>query len=372
MRIGHCKGGDAGARRNWGPLLLMLVAALGAQRALCADLAPATSDSALANPSKAAVAPRYALVLPVLAAGFAAPAEALRAGFLAAARIGHENQAVQLFAHAETQAVAAFARAVQSGAQVVVGPLARGDVAAVLAQGGDFPPTLLLNTPDQRASLPERVTVLALSVEADARQLARLAWKEGRERIAAVGGDAPLNRRFLSAFADEAEMLGMSIVHRIGFSGDTQLLPMLRQAIEGTNADALLLALDAPEARVARSYLSALPAYASGQVLDDRAPTDLIELANVRFVEMPWLAQPDHPAVMAYPRQELANATLQRLYALGIDAYRVARLIAQGQTAANMELDGVTGQLSGRQGQILVREANALVVRGGESVPVER
>jgi hypothetical protein len=51
---------------------------------------------------------------------------------------------------------------------------------------------------------------------------------------------------------------------------------------------------------------------------------------------------------MAYPRQseggeQRRNADLERLYALGIDAYRVARNIAAQQT--DFKLDGVTGNL---------------------------
>ena len=47
---------------------------------------------------------------------------------------------------------------------------------------------------------------------------------------------------------------------------------------------------------------------------------------------MPWLLSPDHPAVLSYarPDQAQANIEYQRFYALGIDAYRIARGPAQG------------------------------------------
>jgi len=371
MSVGHTRSKERHSGGYWAWLGLVLLALAAAERALCAEPSvPATEVRAGAK-AQPGPAPLYALVLPLDAGDFRAPAEALRAGFLAAAQVGGEAATVQVVAHGESGAPLAFAQAEKSGAAVIVGPLTRGDVGAVLAQRPQFPPTLLLNTPEQRASLPQNVAAIALSVEADARQLARLAWKEGRERVAVIAGGTPLNKRFLAAFVQEAESLGISVVHRGNFGGDTAMLPMLRQGIEAANADALVLALDAGEARVARGYLSALPAYASGQVFDDRAATELVELANVRFVEMPWLAQPDHPAVMAYPRPDLADATLQRLYALGIDAYRVARLMARGISIDKLDLDGVTGQLSGRQGAILVREAMALVVKQGEAVPLD-
>ena len=59
---------------------------------------------------------------------------------------------------------------------------------------------------------------------------------------------------------------------------------------------------------------------------------------------MPWLIDPQHPAVMVYPRAEIAlSGELQRLYALGIDAYRLLLEWLAGHRA--FELDGVTGRL---------------------------
>jgi outer membrane PBP1 activator LpoA protein len=66
------------------------------------------------------------------------------------------------------------------------------------------------------------------------------------------------------------------------------------------------------------------------------------------LLDIPWQLQADHPAVMVYPRlagnaDQKPSADLERLYALGIDAYRVAREIASKRTS--FELDGVTGKL---------------------------
>jgi outer membrane PBP1 activator LpoA protein len=68
-------------------------------------------------------------------------------------------------------------------------------------------------------------------------------------------------------------------------------------------------------------------------------------LDEVRFVGMPWLLQRDHPAVMVYPRPDYgADVDLQRLYALGIDAFRLSQEVLEGRTA--ITLDGVTGGLT--------------------------
>ena len=52
-------------------------------------------------------------------------------------------------------------------------------------------------------------------------------------------------------------------------------------------------------------------------------------------MDMPWFVQPDHPAVMVYPAPDARMAVEQeRLYALGIDAYRLCGLLLQSDAKA--------------------------------------
>src|SRR5690606_6670188 len=67
------------------------------------------------------------------------------------------------------------------------------------------------------------------------------------------------------------------------------------------------------------------------------------DLDGVRLVDMPWQVQPDSLAVMAYPRPADMHLELQKLYALGIDAFRLAMQLLDHGT--ELELDGVTGRL---------------------------
>jgi len=66
----------------------------------------------------------------------------------------------------------------------------------------------------------------------------------------------------------------------------------------------------------------------------------------VRFVDMPWLLEPDHSGVMVYPRYAAAQSMeMVRLYALGIDAWRLVQLVIQADKPKNIPpLDGVTGR----------------------------
>ncbi|MBW8899162.1 MAG: penicillin-binding protein activator [Massilia sp.] len=72
----------------------------------------------------------------------------------------------------------------------------------------------------------------------------------------------------------------------------------------------------------------------------------LAELDGLRMLDVPWMVQPDHSAVMVYPKRSGATRSLDldRLYGLGIDAYRLARELAL-RPGFDVSLDGVTGRL---------------------------
>jgi outer membrane PBP1 activator LpoA protein len=123
-------------------------------------------------------------------------------------------------------------------------------------------------------------------------------------------------------------------------------------------ADMVFLALDHDEARAIRAYLGANATYATSSVYaGERGPLAAFDLANVTFVDMPWLIEPDHPAVMGYPRPEPGAAEFERLRALGIDAWRIAQLLLSG--ARSLKLDGVTGELTLGPGGIIDRTLRA-------------
>ena len=79
-----------------------------------------------------------------------------------------------------------------------------------------------------------------------------------------------------------------------------------------------------------------------------RAP----ELDGVRILDLPWTVQPGHPLVASYPRWggDTGGFDMKRLYALGIDAFRISRELAL-RPDSRFELDGVTGRLTIDMGQ---------------------
>jgi len=88
--------------------------------------------------------------------------------------------------------------------------------------------------------------------------------------------------------------------------------------------------------------------YGGSSVNPGRTPgTGMMELDGMRLVDIPWLVRPNAAAVMVYPRLDETTQPLymSRLYALGIDAFRIAREVAL-RPGAPLAIDGVTGRLS--------------------------
>ena len=87
------------------------------------------------------------------------------------------------------------------------------------------------------------------------------------------------------------------------------------------------------------------------------------------FVEMPWIAEPDSSALARWPRQGYANPALERLYALGIDAYRVAEKFVEG-VPGDLDLDGATGHLTLEKSRQFVREGRLMRFQDGRATVV--
>jgi hypothetical protein len=344
------------------------------------DLADGPDD---APPAAPVGTTRIALLLPLNSATLAAPADAVRAGFMAAYERDRTGFVVDLVPSGDTTQTTLLAyRDAAARNDIVVGPLLRPAVAAVAA-GEVLKPTLALNHPGDSTPLPPNMLTIGLSSEDEARQVAAWAHADfpaGRPLV--LTGTSAWQRRLASAFHDRWNALGNNAyqVELAGADGriDDAALQSLKERVRLDAPDFLFAALDPEQLRQVRAALgTSLPAYGTSSVNPGRGEGDSIaELDGVRMLDLPWQVQTDHPAGMRYPRraQDARPAPdLDRLYALGIDAYRVAHEMAlhPGQPIA---LDGVTGQLRIQaQAPRFQRSEAPVIYRGGlfETAPGE-
>ncbi len=324
-------------------------------------------------------APHIALLLPLKSAAFSAASEVVQQGFAAAANAEVQGLAnelpVRVYGSSDegSDIVALYRRAIAAGAQAVVGPLTRIGV-NVLAAERDIPvPTLALNIAE--GQFANRLYFFGMMVEEEARQVAQLAWKQGLHQAIVITTQANLARRLQFAFEEEWHGLGGTILRQVEFDNDLAVLA----DIVNMSDTVIFLAADAEKAQLIRPYLlNQLPIYATSRVfLGNNETLTNYDLNGIRFVDMPWLLQADHPAVMVYPQAGVPLSTDQeRFYALGIDSYRLIRLLLDNKVDANLFLDGVSGdiRLKGRTFQRAAMPAmftqGQARSRNGRDVPV--
>lgn len=353
--------------------------------------APARRVDEGAMPSNTPIS--IGLLLPTRSETLGAAAAALRAGFMAAWERDRDNITVTLLETGDVpqDILSTYAKALQNQ-DLVVGPLARSAVTTVAASPLVSKPTIVLNYPEGygqpgAAPLPDNMLVIGLSIEEEARQAAQWAAAEhpGRSALVLTTGTA-WQRRVAAAFAGQWQRLGQQV--RMvelsapdGYLSDPELVQLrsrLRQDLPGL----LFSAMSADQTRQLRGALgSALttepgnPTFSTADALPPTpaAPAEQFsslpiygtsalnpggsgsfasqDLDGVRLLDLPWQIQRDHPAVMVYPHPPQAgSADMERLYALGIDAYRVAREIGR-HPSGRFHLDGVTGKLTVDFGQ---------------------
>ena len=345
-----------GKRLGLGLLLLALAAPT-----LAENPAQVKADAAGTNSGA-----HIGVILPLNASHFRQPAEAVKQGLVAAAKLQPGTPPIRIYPTSDevNNVLAVYQQALGNGAKVIVGPLTKSAVAALADSELVTVPTLALSVPDTDI-VQHNLYLFGLSLDAETRQVAQFMRREGRNTVIVVSASNMLGKRLQATFSETWQRQGGSIAGQIVYMPGTDLNTLQEYAARIQPADAIFLALNAQDASLIRPYLPKIASYATSQVFSGSATPGSIDLGGVRFLDMPWLLQPDHAAVMVFTREEKQlNADSERLYAMGIDAYRLAQLMFQGKMpASGSVLDGVTGQIS-RGGQQFTRELTAAEFQG--------
>jgi outer membrane PBP1 activator LpoA protein len=325
---------------------------------------------------------RISLLLPINSPTLGPAASAVREGFMAAWERDRSGFEVDVVAtgDAPQEVLEAYGRAAAKD-DIIVGPLARPAVELVAASHAVTRPTIVLNHPQAGGAPARQILVAGLSIEDEARQVAQWAARDfPNGRAVILAGPAAWQQRAARAFDMSWTELG-----RMGRHVDLPVadgyvnanaLAELRTQLEIGRPELMFAALDPDELRQLRSALgTAVPTYGTSAVNPGRAPEAAVpELNGVRLLDLPWLVLPDNPSVMVYPRRLETDRALDldRLYALGIDAFRIAREVTLRPGAA-FTLDGVTGMLTidvTSDTPVLQRKEAAVIYQDGAFLPV--
>ena len=347
---------------------------------------------------------RIAVLLP-LQGQFRPHAQAIQYGILAAAS---SKQATSLVFIDSQQSPEAMQQQVeQAQAEFVIGPLLKDQVDSV-SKVDNWPwPTLFLNSKDNNITKPEQF-YFALSMEDEASQMAQLFAQKNYRRPVVISSANNVSVRMQQHFAAEWRKLGNDAPEMHQFNSKEELETLINSLLETDRSrdrvkqisallpqkleadphsrldiDAIYLIADPVQTRLFKPFVDVsvsqtaprLPVYASSRShstsLDS---TDLRDLNGLTFTEMPWMLAEQGSVELRQQYQQLfadQDETLQRLFAMGYDAYQLVGSLRQQQQLPATVFPGLTGQLRLTPGGSIVRQLSWASYRNNRLRPVQ-
>ena len=217
---------------------------------------------------------RLAVLLPMT--GTSAPAAAgVRDGFLAAYYAESRRRPVVKFYNTlgtGSGAQAALAKAVEEGAQMIVGPLTRDEVNAVYEQANTGMPLITLNRGSRLP--PPRTSSFALLPDDEGTAVANRLANRGLKSVLVFSNRSDNAQRAVAAFGETLRKRGGTLVAELTVSGSmSDLGPQLAALSKGpTPPDAVFIALEAGPARTVAAQLKASVARRPAQDRDFADP----------------------------------------------------------------------------------------------------
>jgi outer membrane PBP1 activator LpoA protein len=325
-----------------------------------------------------------ALMLP-LSGKFAKAGEALRDGFLAAyfTLKPNENQSIKIYDVGDNNDISRqYEQAVNEGAEFIVGPLTK-DAVSHLSEVEELPvPVLALNYTLNDELARSNLYQFGLSPEEEARQVAERTWLDGHVNAAVLTPMGPWGERIYQAFKQRWELMGGKIVERqtyeptktdfsrpirslLNIDDSTRryrrIANILKQDIKFTSRrrqdiDFVFVAAYPRQARQIRPQLkfyhaSDVPVYATSHVFTGSLnPERDRDMDGLMFGDMPWVLSEStaHRGIRSEIERQISDAgnALQRLYALGIDAFNIIGALNTLRKYPYERFDGETGSLS--------------------------
>lgn len=307
------------------------------------------------------------LLLPLHSTLLQPAALAVEAGVMAAMQADQENIfEVSNIATGDDASSVVKGYAAAKNADIVIGPLSRTHVEQIAQLPQVTVPTVALSLPDNHLQIikpQNNVLTIGLSLEEEAQQIA--SWIEemtGAGDVWVVMTKEDWQQRVAQSFVAEAKRYGRYTTLVILDVKKQRLLKKeliaLRRQIKKIKPAALFLALNREQAsqwqkEVSENVKQVMPTWGTSALnpfMPDRRNSETYpELNTVQFVDIPWLLTPHSAVVSQYPMPQgywkmYPTSDQRRLYALGIDAYRLAKHIMTQQ--AGFEMEGVTGRLT--------------------------
>lgn len=290
----------------------------------------------------------------------------------------------------QSNVISQYDKAVASGAKVVIGPLQKSSVEQ-LAKYPDLPvPVIALNRVDSDSQTYSNLYQFGLAPEDDAESVAELAKLKGYKRTVILAPTGDWGQRIAKSFTKKWQSLGGSIIYSTSYDENDNdfretLIPLMGldqsqqryQSLKSSlgrsmefeprrrqDIDFLFLVAKPLKARQLVPQLKFhrsgdLPILATSHAYSGFVdPQQNIDLNNLVITELPWvystIAEQD-PVYIALQDQSPQNYMNNiKLYALGVDAYRLVSELNTLSRDTQAQMNGASGILSvSEQGHVV-------------------
>jgi len=243
---------------------------------------------------------------------------------------------------------------VDAGADVVIGPLQKSEVAALNDRSSVPVPTLALNRTEGAST--EGLYQFSLAPEDEAINAADYAWASGLRQAALLYPQGTWGARMADAFRSQWRTLGGELAGERAYgTGESRYAGDVAALLGAGDADVVFLVASGKDVTPLYAALEGAggrtPVVATSHVYDgDFNPVRDAALAGLYFVDVPWLLDLERSDTLSRSalRERLPDASgpLARLYAMGIDAYRLAPRIGEMGRNPGTFSPGETGGLN--------------------------
>lgn len=273
----------------------------------------------------------------------------------------------------------AYQRALKDGAQMIIGPIGKEEVAAI-AETATGIPVLALNRIEQPSN--RMVLNFSLSPEREGALIAERLIGKGLLLTGAFIQASDGNTRTLAAFEKRYQQAGGKLLFRAPapqFGKDASGAPINPALPESLpQAKAVLLLLPGEAAKQARAALAlngagGIAVFAGSDIGNDGDAKTNAQLNGIEFLQMPWLIGQGN-ALGVYPAQlaklPSARGGGARLNAFGLDAWLASTRLQVWIGSPNTTINGATGALHMEPDGRIERTLSWSVFRNGVPQPL--
>ncbi|MBD2859729.1 penicillin-binding protein activator [Spongiibacter sp. KMU-158] len=348
-------------------------------------------------------AQQIALILP-MTGKLARYGKAARDGYLAASLESKQSGApiptLRVYDAENKDVKQLYQQALNDGAELIIGPLSKTNLAELAqAYPNAMPrPTIALNRLET-APYPRGLYQLSLSPEDEAQQIAEISREKGLERVLILSPEGDWGNKVADAFSERWLTLGGQIVQRSSFNArandyskqiksalqlnqSENRLKRLRQIIglgvkfephRRDDVDFIFLVARPSEGRAivplfAYHYAGDLPVYATSHIYPGAENTVRDrDINNVLFVDIPWVLNTPSELHKTIVDGLADSEDMQRMYALGVDSFRLTLRLKQLQQPGN-QIFGETGRLSLNENRQILRHLSPAKMAAGKAV----